>query len=25
MQKQNGDWCRYKLVAAVIQRADVQS
>jgi hypothetical protein len=25
MQKQNGDWCRYKLVAAVIQRAEVQS
>lgn len=24
MEKQNGDWCRYKLVAAVIQRAEVQ-
>lgn len=24
MQKQNGDWCRYKLVAAVIQREGAQ-
>ncbi|MCP9456722.1 MAG: hypothetical protein NNA18_11530, partial [Nitrospira sp.] len=24
LQKQNGEWCRYKLVAAIIQREGVQ-